>query len=104
MSSRLGLTVSRGERPLQGMQRRIEVFGRPATVGFYNSFSVRTGDGPVEALHRAGVELCPQPGSAEVLALRGPGVAGMQFHPESVLSPSGAGLFFALMREAATMR
>ncbi|MEU9625132.1 hypothetical protein ACIODT_40060 [Streptomyces sp. NPDC088251] len=84
LSSCLGLTVSRGKRPQQGMQRTIEVFGCPATVGFSNSFSVRTGGGPVEALHQVGVELCPQPGTDEVLALRGPGVAGVQFHPESV--------------------
>lgn len=46
LSSSLGLTVSRGEQPRQGTQRTIDVFGSPATVGFYNSFSVRAGGRP----------------------------------------------------------
>ncbi|MER5863496.1 anthranilate synthase family protein [Kitasatospora sp. NPDC002040] len=100
LSSALGLTVSRAERPQQGTQRSIALFGHPATVGFYNSFSVRADRGPVRALAEDGVELCLEPGTDEVLALRGPGVAGVQFHPESVLSRSGAELFLALMKEA----
>ncbi|MGY3061771.1 anthranilate/para-aminobenzoate synthase component II [Streptomyces sp. TE3672] len=100
LSSILGLTVSRGEQPQQRTQRTTDVLGSPATVGFYNSFSVRAGGGPAEALHRAGVKLCRRPGTDEVIAPRGPGVAGVQFYPESALSRSGAELFLGLMRDA----
>ncbi|MFE6666334.1 anthranilate synthase family protein [Streptomyces sp. NPDC057697] len=104
ISSCLGLTVARGERPRQGTQRTVDVFGSPATVGFYNSFRVHARGGPAEVLRRAGVELCREPGTDEVIALRGPGIAGVQFHPESVLSRSGAGLFLGLMRDASRER
>lgn len=100
LSSSLGLTVSRGEQPRQGTQRTIDVFGSPATVGFYNSFSVRAGGRPGRgpAPGRGGTRR--RPGTDEVIALRGPGVAGVHFHPESVLSRSGAELFLGLMRDA----
>ncbi|MFF8422427.1 hypothetical protein [Streptomyces sp. NPDC015680] len=100
LSSRLGLTVSRGEQPQQRTQRTTDALGSPATVGFYNSFSVRAGGGPAEALHRAGAKLCRRPGTDEVIAPRGPDVAGVQFRPESVLSRSGAELFLGPMRDA----
>ena len=43
-----------------------------------------------------GVEVC-RGGNGEVHALRGPGFAGVQFHPESVLSVGGAGVVGELL-------
>lgn len=39
-----------------------------------------------------GVEVSRDPASDEVHALRGPGFAGVQFHPESVLTLRGASI------------
>ncbi|MET7638837.1 anthranilate synthase family protein [Streptomyces sp. NPDC005438] len=86
----LGLPLVRRERPYQGAQERVRLFGRERTVGFYNSFTARCSDEEERALRRRGVELARDPDTGEVHALRGPGLAGTQFHPESVLTLEGA--------------
>jgi phenazine biosynthesis protein phzE len=58
------------------------------TVGFYNSFVARCDAEAAAELAAHGVEVS-RSGSGEVHALRGPGFAGVQFHPESVLSLRG---------------
>lgn len=45
IAAELGLEIVRKAVPYQGAQTRIELFGRPETVGFYNSFTGRC-DGP----------------------------------------------------------
>ncbi|MEV6119606.1 anthranilate synthase family protein [Streptomyces sp. NPDC052077] len=96
IAAELGLDIVRKEVPYQGAQTEIDLFGRPETVGFYNSFVARCDDGRAAALAARGVEVSRSPGH-EVHALRGPGFAGTQFHPESVLTLDGA----ALVRELA---
>ncbi|CAL9547208.1 Isochorismate synthase MenF [Streptomyces sp. enrichment culture] len=96
IAAELGLDIVRKEVPYQGAQTRIDLFGRPETVGFYNSFTARCDDEAAAELAAHGVEVS-RSASGEVHALRGPGFAGVQFHPESVLTLNGA----AIVRELA---
>ncbi|MEV8523475.1 MULTISPECIES: anthranilate synthase family protein [unclassified Streptomyces] len=91
IAAELGLEIVRKRVPHQGAQVRIDLFGRPETVGFYNSFVARCeGDVP-------GVEVARDASTGEVHALRGPGYAGIQFHPESVLTLRGPELIRDLL-------
>ncbi|MEU9169347.1 anthranilate synthase family protein [Streptomyces sp. NPDC048420] len=89
IAAELGLEIVRKEVPYQGAQVTIDLFGRPETVGFYNSFVARCDDESLTELAAHGVELS-RAGNGEVHAVRGPGFAGVQFHPESVLTLDGA--------------
>ncbi|MCK8679673.1 anthranilate synthase family protein [Streptomyces lichenis] len=90
IAAELGLALVRKREPLQGAQRRIDLFGTEETVGFYNSFTARCDEREAAALALRGVEVSRDPAGGEVHALRGPGFAGVQFHPESVLTLRGA--------------
>jgi len=89
IAAELGLEIVRKEVPYQGAQTTIELFGRAETVGFYNSFVARCDDEAAGELAAHGVEVC-RAGNGEVHAVRGPGFAGVQFHPESILTLNGA--------------
>ncbi|BCL31221.1 anthranilate synthase family protein [Streptomyces aurantiacus] len=89
IAAELGLEIVRKEVPYQGAQTDIDLFGRTETVGFYNSFVARCDDEAAVELAAHGVEVA-RSGEQEVHALRGPGFAGVQFHPESVLTLRGA--------------
>ncbi|MCL7423688.1 anthranilate synthase family protein [Streptomyces sp. YS415] len=91
IAAELGLEIVRKEVPYQGAQTSVELFGRPETVGFYNSFVARCDDEAAGELAAHGVEIS-RSASCEVHALRGPGFAGVQFHPESVLTLNGASI------------
>ncbi|RNG04467.1 aminodeoxychorismate/anthranilate synthase component II, partial [Streptomyces botrytidirepellens] len=90
IAAELGLEIVRKDVPFQGAQERIDFFGREETVGFYNTFTARCDEGVEAELAMHRVELCRDASTGEVHALRGPGFAGVQFHPESVLSLDGA--------------
>ncbi|MDN3261492.1 anthranilate synthase family protein [Streptomyces sp. CSDS2] len=90
----LGLDIVRKRVPYQGAQTVIDLFGRSETVGFYNSFVARCDEETARELAAHGVEVSRSPDD-ELHALRGPGFAGVQFHPESVLTLNGA----AIVRE-----
>ncbi|MFF8576870.1 anthranilate synthase family protein [Streptomyces sp. NPDC015408] len=96
IAAELGLDIVRKEVPYQGAQTEIDLFGRRETVGFYNSFTAHCDDGSAAELAAHGIEVSRSAGG-EVHALRGPGFAGVQFHPESVLTLNGA----AIVRELA---
>ncbi|MFE5259544.1 anthranilate synthase family protein [Streptomyces coelicoflavus] len=96
IAAELGLDIVRKEVPYQGAQTEIDLFGRPETVGFYNSFTARCDDAAAAELAAHGVEVSRAAGG-EVHALRGDGFAGVQFHPESVLTLNGT----AIVRELA---
>ncbi|MER8230543.1 anthranilate synthase family protein [Streptomyces sp. NPDC094049] len=97
IAAELGLEIVRKRVPFQGAQLRIDLFGQRRTVGFYNSFTARCDDRAATelALHR--IEVSRDAESGEVHALRGPGFAGVQFHPESVLTTEGAALTASLL-------
>ncbi|MFD7990997.1 anthranilate synthase family protein [Streptomyces mexicanus] len=94
IAAELGLEIVRKEVPYQGAQTQIDLFGRAETVGFYNSFVARCDEEAAGELAAHGIEVS-RAANGEVHALRGPGFAGVQFHPESVLSLNGA----AVVRE-----
>ncbi|MER7791507.1 anthranilate synthase family protein [Streptomyces sp. NPDC097640] len=97
LAAELGLEIVRKDVPFQGAQERIRLFGREETVGFYNTFTARC-DGAAAgelAMHR--VEVSRDPVSGDVHALRGPNFAGVQFHPESVLTLNGATIVAELL-------
>ena len=94
IAAELGLEIVRKEVPYQGAQTTIELFGRTETVGFYNSFVARCDDEVAQELAAHGVEVS-RADNGEVHAVRGPGFAGVQFHPESILTLNGA----AVVRE-----
>ncbi|MFL9659258.1 anthranilate synthase family protein [Streptomyces sp. PB17] len=96
IAAELGLGIARKEVPYQGAQTGIDLFGRPETVGFYNSFTARCDDRAAAGLAARGIEVS-RAANGEVHALRGPGFAGVQFHPESVLTLNGT----AIVRELA---
>lgn len=87
LCAELGLDLVRRDSPNQGVQREIDLFGRRAVVGFYNTFAARA-----EADRFADVRVSRDPETGEVHALRGPLFASMQFHAESVLTRDGVGI------------
>jgi phenazine biosynthesis protein phzE len=97
LSGLLGLRLVRKPVPHQGTQREIDLFGSRVRVGFYNTFSA-TSTQPVlhSELVAHPVEVCRDPATGDVYALRGHGFRSFQFHPESVLSVDG----LAIVRDA----
>lgn len=85
LASELGLPLVPLAEPHQGMQLPVDIFGETASIGFYNTFTAR-----VDATSLpAGVEVAADPVTGDVYALRGPGVASVQGHLESILSRDG---------------
>ncbi|MFD4019630.1 anthranilate synthase family protein [Streptomyces sindenensis] len=97
IAAELGLEIVRKAVPYQGAQTRIELFGRPETVGFYNSFTARCDGSAAAELATHGVEVSRDEESGELHALRGPGFASVQFHPESVLTVRGSAIVTELL-------
>ena len=90
LASALGLPLLRRDTPYQGIQREIDFFGRMERVGFYSTYAAVYSPLP-------GVEASRDPRSGEVHALRGSSFAGVQFHPESVLTEHGIDLLRELV-------
>jgi phenazine biosynthesis protein phzE len=87
LCAELGLELHRRPTPNQGAQIPVGLFGRTQALGFYNSFAVLA---PAPAASTRHWELAHD--GPELAALRGPGFAGLQFHPESVLTRDGLGI------------
>lgn len=82
-----GLPLEPLPAPRQGVQLRVDVFGESVAVGYYNTFTAIAPNGTVSP--RLGLEVASDAASGVVHALRGPAVASVQAHLESVLSPDG---------------
>ncbi|PKZ40944.1 phenazine-specific anthranilate synthase component I [Kytococcus schroeteri] len=99
LSHAAGLPIVRLEEPQQGVQLEVDWFGRPARIGFYNTFVARHGGEPVEVSGRP-LEVTADPTTGAVRGLRGPGVASIQGHAESVLSADGLPVLQEMVRHA----
>ncbi|MEW2416167.1 anthranilate synthase family protein [Streptomyces sp. NPDC046866] len=100
IAAELGLPLVRKAEPAQGAQVEIDLFGAREVVGFYNTYTAAC-DAQAEAeLAAHGVEVARDPATGEVHAVRcaARGFAGVQFHPESVLTLRGAHLLSDLLR------
>ncbi|WP_171168481.1 anthranilate synthase family protein [Streptomyces sp. I05A-00742] len=100
LSTVLGLDIVRRDVPNQGVQRKIEAFGRTELVGFYNTFAASCPTDIFPCPERGGtVHVHRDPENDEVHALRGPGFASVQFHPASVLTRNGVEFLGTVMSE-----
>ncbi|MEV6163378.1 anthranilate synthase family protein [Streptomyces sp. NPDC052052] len=89
LSLRLGLELVQRDEPNQGVQRTIDLFGRPERVGFYNTFSAVSPAAHLDVPDVGRVTVGRDPATGEVAALRGGHFASFQFHAESVLTVDG---------------
>jgi len=97
LSDLLGLSLIRRDRPNQGTQRVIDLFGQRVRVGFYNSHAACAEADEAWTDGFAGpVRVSRDEITGEVHALVGPHFRSFQFHPESILSQDG----LTVLREA----
>ncbi|WP_309068682.1 chorismate-binding protein [Microbacterium sp.] len=96
LADRIGIGLKPLASPHQGLQKTVDVFGEPASIGFYNTFTARVMPGvsrltPSET--RCGkvgvVDVAAEATTGDVYALRGRGFASVQGHLESILSRDG---------------
>ena len=97
LSLRLGFDLRRRDVPNQGAQKEIDLFGVRERVGFYNTFAAWSHEDRTEVDGVGTVEICRDPGTGEIHALRGPRFASLQFHAESVLTQNGPSVLGALI-------
>jgi len=90
LCQRLGLRMGKKRELTQGVQKRIDYFGRAEDVGFYNTFCGFADPARADLEYAASAE-------GEIHALRGAHFASFQFHPESILTTNG----LAIVEEAA---
>lgn len=98
LSSLLGLELIRRDIPNQGVQLPIDLFGATEHVGFYNTFAARCPEDKTDMPDGGVVEVCRDPRTGEVHALRGPHFTSAQFHPESLLTRDGPRIVAELLR------
>lgn len=99
----LGLSLVRLPRANQGRRRVVELHGLRWSVGFYNSYAAftdPTGDIAAAAAPDGRRVRMSRGDEGDVLALHGPGLSTMQFHPESFLTEHGPALLRAMIDEA----
>jgi phenazine biosynthesis protein phzE len=92
----LGLRLARRESPYQGLAREVDLFGTPRRVGFYSSFAAVAASPSLNSPYGP-VAIARDASDGTVHALRGPSFAGVQFHPESVLSRDGVAVLADLL-------
>ncbi|MET0781705.1 MAG: chorismate-binding protein [Microbacterium sp.] len=81
-----GIELAPLEAPHQGLQKTVDMFGMPASIGFYNTFTARV---PAGTTVVGPAEVAADPATGDVYAMRGPGFASVQGHLESILSRDG---------------
>ena len=92
----LGLRLHRRDAPYQGVARDIDLFGARRRVAFYSSFTARSWTSSMDSAFGR-VQIARDTSDGSVHAVRGPGFAGVQFHPESVLSRDGMAVLSDLL-------
>lgn len=105
LADTLGVELVALDSPHQGLQKQVDVFGREASIGFYNTFTARVAPGTAvitDARYGAVTEVAADPASGDVYALRGPGFASIQGHLESILSRDGLETLDRLVTHALT--
>ena len=95
LAHRLGLALEPLEKPRQGLQMTVDMFGESAAIGYYNTFTARVLPGvrrltpSLERTGEVGVVEVSATEEGDVHALRGSGFASVQGHLESILSRDG---------------
>ncbi|MFC7503179.1 chorismate-binding protein, partial [Nocardioides sp. GCM10030258] len=82
----LGIPLAFKDIVFQGTQAAVLLDGKPAKVGFYNTF---VGRPSAETVLPDGVRVDTDPESGDVHAVTGPHFRGVQFHAESILTERG---------------
>ncbi|GAA2005095.1 anthranilate synthase family protein [Microbacterium ulmi] len=98
LADSLGIELAPLAQPHQGLQKTVDVFGVPASIGFYNTFTARVPAGTT----RVGDAEVAADEQGDVYALRGPGYASVQGHLESILSRDGMTTIERLVAHAMT--
>ncbi|MET0303634.1 MAG: chorismate-binding protein [Microbacteriaceae bacterium] len=98
LADSLGIDLAPLTSPHQGLQKTVDVFGEPASIGFYNTFTARVAPG----VDRVGETEVAADAAGDVYALRGPGYASVQGHLESILSRDGMTTLQRLVSHALT--
>ncbi|MFL6112978.1 MAG: anthranilate synthase family protein, partial [Catenulispora sp.] len=96
LAGQLGLALERRETTYQGVARDVDLFGTVRRVGFYSSFTARAAADRLDSPYGP-VEIARDQAGGAVHGLRGPAFAGVQFHPESVLSRDGLDVLAELL-------
>ncbi|MFK4807315.1 anthranilate synthase family protein [Microbacterium sp. ZW CA_36] len=96
LADTFGIDLAPLDAPHQGLQKSVDVFGMPASIGFYNTFTARVPAGTT----RAGEAEIAADASGDVYALRGQGFASVQGHLESILSRDGMTTLQRLVEQA----
>ncbi len=98
LAEALGIDLEPLAQPHQGLQKTVDVFGEPASIGFYNTFTARVAPGDTQRGLTVGsaagttqtvTDIAADADTGDVYALRGPGYASVQGHLESILSRDG---------------
>lgn len=92
-----GLPIAPLPAPRQGVQLDVDLFGEAASIGFYNTFAAMAEN--LSTTPRLDLEVAADTATGVVHALRGPRVASVQGHLESVLSPDGLAVLAQLLDE-----
>jgi len=96
LADSFGIELAQLGAPHQGLQKTVDVFGTPASIGFYNTFTARVTPGTT----RLGEAEVSADAAGDVYALRGPGFASVQGHLESILSRDGMTTLQRLVEQA----
>ncbi|WP_106816132.1 anthranilate synthase family protein [Microbacterium timonense] len=96
LADSFGIALAPLDAPHQGLQKTVDLFGEPSSIGFYNTFTARVAAGTT----RVGVAEVAADASGDVYALRGPGFASVQGHLESILSRDGMTTLQRLVEQA----
>jgi len=99
LADTFGIALAPLDKPHQGLQKTVDVFGTPASIGFYNTFTARV---PAGTDHQGETEIAADAVTGDVYALRGPGYASVQGHLESILSHDGMTTLERLVDHALT--